>query len=283
VSVRACRKRRSRYKLPFDELIRRLRLGDLHRLFLDRCVGSVLPNDDIGRKYLRELLLPISLGPNEAVQTPGMVQIWGPDKKMRREIAKWAPWMDQNEIEELVQEIADMPSSKRKPKARTIGKRLQVTYPERQRLQLRTIGPCDMTERQLAVLRKQNKRRRNEERRQRRRLGGVKSRADYLASHKISRERPWIAQGISRRTYYYRIQQSQLHKSAPVKLTKTVTRPVQTGLGEVSWLDCIRLSTATPAVLSGTCANDGFMSADDAAWLVHAICKERRTKCACLS
>ena len=58
--------RRPRVKLSKDERMRRLRLGDLRRPLRDRC-GSVLPDDDAGREYLFELLLPISLGPNEAV------------------------------------------------------------------------------------------------------------------------------------------------------------------------------------------------------------------------
>jgi len=50
--------RRPRVKLSSDELLRRLRLGELRKLLRDRC-GSVLPDDDAGREYLRELLLPI--------------------------------------------------------------------------------------------------------------------------------------------------------------------------------------------------------------------------------
>ena len=44
-----------------SEMIWRLRLGDLRRLLRDRN-GAVLPNDDAGREYLLELLLPISVG-----------------------------------------------------------------------------------------------------------------------------------------------------------------------------------------------------------------------------
>jgi len=46
-----------------SEMIRRLRLGDLRRLLRDRN-GAVLPDDDAGREYLLELLLPISVGPH---------------------------------------------------------------------------------------------------------------------------------------------------------------------------------------------------------------------------
>jgi hypothetical protein len=174
------------------------------------------------------LLLPISLGPNEAVQTPGMVQIWGPDKKMRREIAKCAPWLDQNEIEELIQEITDTPTWKRKPKARTIGRRLQVTYPERQRLQLKTIGPCDMSETALALIRQQKKRQRE---RRRRELNGAVSRADYLVAHSLSKQQPWTKAGMSRATWY---RQQRETGPCPINLNKTEHALVSNSLSQVA-------------------------------------------------
>jgi hypothetical protein len=81
-----------------SEMIRRLRLGELHRLFRERCRGSTLPDDDAGRDYLRELLLPISVGPYEAVRRPGKIELWGPTDRMRREIELWAPWMQKDEV-----------------------------------------------------------------------------------------------------------------------------------------------------------------------------------------
>jgi hypothetical protein len=96
-------KSRRRSKLSKNELLRRLRLGDLRRLLLDRC-GSILPDDDAGREYLRELLLPISLGPNEAVKR-ARVELWGPTDRMRREIELRAPWMNEDEARDLRLEI----------------------------------------------------------------------------------------------------------------------------------------------------------------------------------
>lgn len=42
--------------------MRRLRLGDVQKVLQHR-YGHTLPDDDAGREDLRELLLPISLGP----------------------------------------------------------------------------------------------------------------------------------------------------------------------------------------------------------------------------
>src|SRR5215469_2243238 len=137
--------RRPRVKLSHDERMRRLRLGDVRALVRDRC-GSVLPDDDAGREYLKELLLPISLWPHETRRGRGRIEIWGPTDKMRREIELWAPWMGEDDIQELLDDINLTPEWQRKPTARTLGRRLQLTYAERARLFLRTIGPCDMTE-----------------------------------------------------------------------------------------------------------------------------------------
>ena len=43
------------YRRPYDETVRRLRLGDLKRVVRDRC-GYELPDDDAGREYLAELV-----------------------------------------------------------------------------------------------------------------------------------------------------------------------------------------------------------------------------------
>ena len=122
--------------------MRRLRLGDLRKLFADRCRGAIPPDDDAGGEYLRELLRPISLAPNEASSAIGGVRIWGPTDRMLHEIELRAPWMSEDEAQELLDEINLEPAWQRKPKARTLGERLNVPYGERARLRLQTIGCC---------------------------------------------------------------------------------------------------------------------------------------------
>ena len=238
--------RRPRVKLSSDELLRRLRLGELRKLLRDRC-GSVLPDDDAGREYLRELLLPISLGPYEAIRRPGATQLWGPTDRMRAEIERWAPWMSEDEARELRLDINAMPTWQRKPMASTVGERLQVTYAERSRLQIRTIGPCDMTEKAMALFRKQKKRQRNK-------LRYAQTRADYLAAHNKSKEQPWLALSISRRTYYRWIKQEQTNGTGQshINLTKTELSLVpKEELGSKAGADeCGRLPTPTPAGLT---------------------------------
>ena len=62
-----------------SEGIRRNRLGDIRRLLRDRW-GHELPDDDAGYSDLKDLLYPISLGPDA-------------EKRMRNEIELVAPWM----------------------------------------------------------------------------------------------------------------------------------------------------------------------------------------------
>jgi hypothetical protein len=187
---------------------------------------------------------------------------------MRREIELWAPWMPEDEAQELLDEIALMPMWQRKPMARTLGERLQVTYAERARLQLRTIGPCDMTAAAMALIRKQKRRQRDRLKR------GGQSRAEYLAAHTKSITKSWEQEGISRRTYYYRLKQANCTSPHPINLIKTETALVQREELSSKAGECVRVSTATPAGQTATCAEVLWESmwAEEAAWM--ADCRE---------
>jgi hypothetical protein len=186
-----------------DEMIRRLRLGNLRTLFRHR-YGPTLPDDDAGREDLLELLLPISLGSE-------------PDLKMRYAIEIWAPWM--GKTRELIDQINQMPLWQRKPKAGPLGRRLNVTYREREELKLWTIAPCDVNEKGMELLRKRKKRERMRRMRQRK---GSKSRREY-EGNTISRTKPWLTLGISRATWY---RQQRETSPCQVKLTKAEHTPV---------------------------------------------------------
>jgi hypothetical protein len=257
--MRGAARPRRRSKLSKPEILRRLRLGDLRRLIGDRCRGPVLPDDDAGREYLRELLLPISLGPHEAVKASRAIEVWGPTNRMRREIESWAPWMSDDEAQEIIDEINLTPEWQRRPMAATLGRRLNVPYGERARLGLRTIGPCDTTPAALAAIRRQKDRRRKKLLRQR------KPRAEYLAAS-LSQTKPWLALGISRRTWERRRDASV----SAINLLSTEDRlATETKTGADAG-DVGRVPRPTPAWQRQTYA-DGFMTERDAAWLVDAI------------
>jgi hypothetical protein len=196
-----------------SEIIRRLRLGNLRKLLRDRN-GPILPDDDAGREYLMELLLPISVGPHA-------------DVKMPNTIAVWAPWMQQKEAQAIVDQINLTPVYHRKPDAKILGERLRVTNWERERLKLWTIAPCDMGSKGMNWWRKQKKRHRM---RELRRLRGQKTRAEYLTIHNTSKEQPWAGLGISRATWYRQRETSPCQ----VKLTKAEHTPVSQQKRQVS-------------------------------------------------
>jgi hypothetical protein len=101
-------------------------------------------------------------------------------------------------------------SPRQRLRADDIGKMLRVTYAERQQLKLHTIGCHDVSRRGRTLLRK--RRRRDRERERRRRKGAVPR------SQSLSRSQPWIAEGISRRTWYRR-------RKSPVGTVGTNTWP----------------------------------------------------------
>lgn len=127
-------KRQSRGMRTKDEMLRRLRLGNIKTLLRWRC-GPELIDDDAGREYLHELLLPVSLGPE-------------PHLKMTNIMEVWAPWMDAKERFELVAAIEQTPAHVRKITAKALGERLRVTSQERAALRLWTIAAHDATDEQ---------------------------------------------------------------------------------------------------------------------------------------
>jgi hypothetical protein len=203
--------------LTKDERIRRLRLRDM-RNYLRCRYGNVLPNDDAGREDLRELLLPISVGPNPAI-------------KMTKAIEIWAPWMSHIEADELIDRINLMPIWLRKPTARRLGERLRVTNQERQQWRLWTVAPYDMTDEELAEQRraKDRERRRRSRERQRQQQGKA-TRAQWLAAHSISRDKPWLSLCISRASYYRKLAKDNAPQVRQVpsamKLKQHRTQPV---------------------------------------------------------
>jgi hypothetical protein len=168
------------------ERYRALRLGNLRGLFLWRW-GRPLPDDDCGREDIEELLCPISLGPN-------------PDEGMALAIQDWAPWLPHDEACSLTAHVKNLPRKVRMPSARVIGQRQRLTLAERETLGLWTMTPFDMTEADIAGLRKAKERARQQRKRA---VAGAASRAVYIAKS-LSRLKPWEAEGVSRRTWYRR-------------------------------------------------------------------------------
>jgi len=169
---------------PKWELIRRLRYGALLKLFRHRW-GHELPDDDAGRDDLWLLVSNVSLAAAE------------PEKKMRHVIEMmWAPWMLAEEREDYVRHVWDLDLYERTQTARDIGNRLGLTNAEREALKLWPFHPIDNTGEEIAEQAKIRKRQRQ---RLKRRERGVRSREEYR--QQVRGPKPWIAEGISRRTW----------------------------------------------------------------------------------
>ena len=100
--------------------------------------------------------------------------------------------LPQREIDHVVREV------KRNPlryKARALGEMLRVTYEERCALRLTTIRCYDVSWAECVRRSKEIRRQKEADKRHR---NGAKSHANSL-----SRRQPWVAEGISRCTWYY--------------------------------------------------------------------------------
>lgn len=112
---------------------------------------------------------------------------------------RWYPWASQVQLEEVAYERTKVNYAPLAADA--LAHMLRLTYEERQRLRIRTIGACDVSKRQRDRIQKELRRLRDcERKRQKRRQDGKKSRAEYLASSH-SAAKPWEFFGICRRTW----------------------------------------------------------------------------------
>ena len=199
--------------------------------------GPTLPMSKPGRDALRELLVIISLGKGKNIA-----------KLMRNRIETAAAWV--NDTEEMIDEILRMPFQDRLLSMKTLKERVCITYQERLDHGIRFIPPCDKTEEELVQLRRE---RRNEMQRAR---GRRQKREDYEAgfANSETKLKPWIALGISRRTYYRRKKRDTGCEAASLQngtgceadevlttaiIPSATPEPPETprGLQSVSWLE----------------------------------------------
>jgi hypothetical protein len=95
-------------------------------------------------------------------------------------------------------EIIEASITRKHLSADNLARFLGVTFEQRRRLGLTTIGSIDVKKRARKELRRRRNRRAHE---QRRRANGVRPRAEYRATSRTA-IKPWEAAGMSRRTWY---------------------------------------------------------------------------------
>jgi hypothetical protein len=158
-----------------------LRKHSLECVYADR-YGGVLPDDAFGRTCLFVLFHHIV----------NIAKI--PDPVLKASAVKWAPWLDDTELEEIIVRVFKKPL---RWKAAKLGKLIKLTNEERERLKIKTIEAFDVTPRDR---REENKRKDREYRAAKRRKEGVTSRDQYLAKS-LAKTAPWEAEGITRRSW----------------------------------------------------------------------------------
>jgi hypothetical protein len=119
---------------------------------------------------------------------------------------RWAPWASIFQCRDAARQAL---RRRTVDTADQCAERLRLSYEERTRLRITTIGSFDVDSRERAKLRKKRKRRRDRERQARKRAErGTLPRAEYLA-RSLSRRKPWKSEGIHRRTWERRRRRRQ--------------------------------------------------------------------------
>lgn len=166
------------------------RLNDLAKLFRSRW-GTKLPDDDAGREDLEIALNHLAC-------------LAHPRTRIARWIEIWTPWLTVAEYSEIVPPILANPMCY---KADALAWRFRLSMEERTMLGITTIGAFDKSKAERTKLRKKRDR---ERKTNSRRARGIKPRKQY-EQQSLSQQKPWIAEGISRATWYRR----QRETSAP--------------------------------------------------------------------
>jgi hypothetical protein len=145
---------------------------------------------------------------------------------MVKAIEVWAPWLNPDEAQQLIDRINRSPIHERKPTKRTLGKRLRLLNQEREALGIRTIAPTDTTDEQMAEQRKAKDRARKE---RRRRKAGSKAREAYIANS-LSKKQPWLSEKISRAQWYRK--QKKAHETGPSAIKLATVKDTLVSLKE---------------------------------------------------
>jgi hypothetical protein len=165
---------------------------DADRLLHSR-YGAVLPDDDAGREDVFVIVNML------IVLSDGLL-------RARDWVRRRAPWYS-DELERIADALIRNPY---RFKAATLGRMLNLTLAERDRLRITTIRAVDcITDVQMAAHRRKKNRLIQQAKR---RANGAQSRADSF-----TRTKPWEGLGISRRTFYRRMAKAVQERVAQLR------------------------------------------------------------------
>lgn len=131
---------------------------------------------------------------------------------------RWAPEVSIVLRRNVAREVVRQP---RLDQADECAARLRLSYAERTRLRITTIGAYDVDKRERLRRRKERKRTRDRERAARKRAAGSGMLRDEYLSKSLSATQPWKAMGISRRTWERR--RRHTGQATPMRRINTAT------------------------------------------------------------
>ncbi len=123
---------------------------------------------------------------------------------------RWAPWATSADILDIVSQAE---TRKRMMTSDGVAGLLCVSWAERTKLNLTTIGACDMTAAKRVAMAKERKRERDRIRQEaKRRAEGRRDRKAH-AGTTLHHSKPWEKEGISRATWFRRNRETQLSQA----------------------------------------------------------------------
>ncbi|PBB77890.1 hypothetical protein CK218_27695 [Mesorhizobium sp. WSM3879] len=194
---------------PFS--IQLLRLREVEKVIKDRHGGMIPdPEDTDDRETCLNYVKAAAFSPSA--------------QDMFNWCRKWAPWVLDAELTDI---LAQASRHSRMMTADGVAGLLAVTMAERDRLRLKTIGACDISKEERANLAKERKRDRDRSKKaEGRKARGCKDRESYEAESAEHLE-PWNAEGISRRTWFYRKARTDCTSPSRVDVPRNGDTPVQ--------------------------------------------------------
>jgi hypothetical protein len=157
-----------------------LRIGELKK-FARHKWGHEIPEEaEGGRVWVRVLANSLA------------ALVGDPKDRIRDAINLWAPWIDEDEVDEIVEMIDLSPTSY---SADSVARAIELDSETRRHLNIRTIGAVDCLVDEREDLRRAKGRAREAKRR-------AKMRVAKAHRMNLSEVRPWDAIGISRSSFY---------------------------------------------------------------------------------
>jgi hypothetical protein len=178
---------------PDRTIVRGKQIAHLRKVFEGR-IADYFYNAEPDRKHVIALIRVLASIPNIRSSTL-MQNAW-----------RWLPSATKGEIDDLVSEASRKPCVFRKE---TLGLLIRLTDAEREKYKAWSIWPIDLSLAEAKLRRKQHDR---DDKAEKRRAAGATPRSESL-----SQTQPWVAEGISRRTWERRRRARDANSSPVLK------------------------------------------------------------------